>query len=87
MKTFNVEIETEMGNAFQFAGDQKKRFTEYKCERVFVWAYMAGNIRRLPKYVTSAILSAGYAPVYIGGTTYSHSVIGLIPTNNISQGA
>lgn len=85
MKTFNVENQTETVGEFNFAGAQKARFEKYKCERVFRFRYLAGDIRRLPKYVVSEIIGAGYFPVCIGGTALSHSVVGLVPINKIEK--
>ena len=77
MNTFNIETETVPANEFAFCGQQESKAFANNCERVFQFRYIAGDVRNLPKYIWAAIKSAGYIPVHLGGTTYSHSVIGL----------
>lgn len=77
MKAFSVEKETVEVSAFQFAGAQREKASANNVERVFRFRDINGNVAALPKYVRSAIADAGYVPVYLGGTTYSHSIIGM----------
>lgn len=76
-KTFSVTADTEAAADYAFAGEQASKAARYSVERVFRFRDIRGNVLNLPKYIRSAISDAGYEPVYLGGTTYSHSVIGL----------
>lgn len=77
MRNFNIETETKTVDQFNFSGQQKEKFDYNKCERVFRFRFINGNVRNLPKYILNSIEEAGYTAHYLGGTTYSHSVIGL----------
>lgn len=77
-RIFNVETETSTKAEFIFRGAQEKNFDREKCERVFEWRDIRGDVTALPIYVWNAIKSAGYKPVYLGGTTFQYSVIGLV---------
>jgi hypothetical protein len=77
-KQFDVETETSIKSEFNFRGAQEENFNREKCDRVFQWRDVRGDVRNLPNYVCNAISGAGYRPVYLGGTTYKYSVIGLI---------
>jgi hypothetical protein len=77
-KKFNVEIETSTREGFNFRGAQEANFDREKCERVFQWRDIRGNVGRLPNYVWDAIKEAGFKPVYLGGTRFNYSVIGLV---------
>lgn len=80
MKSFNIETETVVTENFIFHGNQANVATRTSSLRVFKWRYIAGNVSNLPKYVQSAIRQAGFTAHYLGGTTFSHSVIGLALT-------
>ena len=76
-KQFDV-IENSLPIAdFPLAGNQGMRARETASVRAFKWRDIRGNTRNLPKYVLAEITAAGFEPHYLGGTTYSHSVIGL----------
>lgn len=66
---------------YEFTGRQEERARAHGVTRVFRFRFIAGDVRRLPAYVTNAISAAGYTPVYLGGTTYKYSVIGLVPVS------
>ena len=77
-RTFSVESQTVPAADFNYVGNQAARAEKYNVERVFVWPRdLRGNELRLPNYVLNACRADGYEPHCIGGTTYSHSVIGL----------
>lgn len=76
-KAFNIAEQTATVSEYAFAGRQAERARELNVERVFTWRDVQGNVRRLPQYVLHAISAAGYEAHCLGGTTYSHSVIGL----------
>lgn len=78
MKTFNIETETTPVTEFEFVGEQLVKATTNNCERAFSFRFLAGNVNALPKYIKSAIAEAGFRPVYLGGTTYKYSIIGLV---------
>jgi len=80
MKTFDIETQTDTLNEFSFAGNQLERAKAHDCVRVFRFRDVRGNVSALPKYIMSAIRAAGYTAHYLGGTTYSYSVIGLAVT-------
>lgn len=77
MNTFNIATQTTPVDDYDFHGNQLGVAVANDCERAFRFRYIAGNVSSLPKYILSAIREAGYTPVHLGGTTYSHSVIGL----------
>lgn len=77
-KKFNVETETATKTEFDFRGNQEASFDSEKCERVFKFRDVRGNVDRLPLYILNAIKSSGFRPVYLGGTTFQYSVIGLV---------
>ena len=77
-KQFNVETETSTKVEFNFRGAQDANFDREKCERVFEWRDVRGDVTRLPNYVWNAIKEAGFKPIYLGGTTFKYSVIGLV---------
>lgn len=74
---FNIDTQTFPVDVFQFAGKQSEMAKYHNVERVFNWSDVRGNVGRLPKYIQTSIKNAGYQAVCIGGTTFSHSVIGL----------
>lgn len=80
MKSFNIESQTTPAENFAFAGNQQSRAESVSAVRVFNWRDIHGNVNGLPKYVLAAIRAAGYTAHCLGGTTYSHSVIGLAIT-------
>ena len=75
---FDVIADTVPANEFEYAGRQREMAEHYNVARVFSWRDIRGNVFALPKYVKAAIAAAGYEAVCLGGTTYSHSVIGLV---------
>ena len=77
MKTFDITTETESVDDFEFRGQQESVAIANDCVRVFRFRYLAGGVQNLPKYIITAIREAGYTPIYLGGTTYKYSVIGL----------
>jgi hypothetical protein len=77
MKQFNIETETTPVADFKFAGRQSEMAKLTNSVRVFTWRDVRGNVNLLPNYVINAIRAAGYEAHCLGGTTYSHSVIGL----------
>lgn len=77
MKQFNIETETVAVETYEFAGNQSKRAIKHNVTRVFRFRDIHGNVKALPNYIKNAIESAGFTAVYLGGTTYDHSVIGL----------
>ncbi|MFA6904562.1 MAG: hypothetical protein WC236_15925 [Gallionellaceae bacterium] len=77
MKTFNIESETVVADEYKFAGNQHARAIAVNAIRVFRFRYLDGDVTSLPKYILKSIRAAGYTAHYLGGTTYSHSVIGL----------
>jgi hypothetical protein len=79
MKVFSVEQDTVPVAQYQFPerSRQAQRALEENVERVFRWRDIRGNVNLLPEYVKKALHAEGYVPVYLGGTTYSHAVIGL----------
>lgn len=74
---FNIATDTTAKGDFAFAGNQAEKAEYYGVERVFNFRDLRGCVGSLPKYVKSAIKDAGFEAVYLGGTTFSHSVIGL----------
>lgn len=81
-KQFSVTAETVAVGDYEFAGEQAAKAERNAIVRVFRFRDIRGNVLSLPKYIRSAISDAGYEPVYLGGTTYSHSVIGLREKTN-----
>lgn len=79
-KQFNVETQTTAAADYAFVGNQAIRSQERNVERVFQWRDVRGNANRLPNYVLDAVRNAGYTAHCIGGTRFSHSVIGLSRT-------
>ena len=77
MRTFNVDTQTATVDKFAFSGNQKQRADETHAVLFFKWRDIRGNVNSLPLYVKNAIFAAGFKPVCLGGTTFSHSVIGL----------
>ena len=79
-RTFDVMTKTTPTNEWEFTSRQKEqaaRAEAQNVERIFKFRAIH-KISGLPKYIASAIESAGYTPVIIGGTTYSYTVIGLV---------
>lgn len=79
-KTFDITAETTQIGEWEFTSYQKEqaaRAEAQKVERIFKFRAIH-KISGLPKYVAAAIESAGYTPVIVGGTTYKHTVIGLV---------
>lgn len=76
---FNVNTDTTVVDEFVFRGQQAARAAATGATRAFEFRDIRGNVGALPKYITAAIAAAGYRPVYLGGTTYQYSVIGLVP--------
>lgn len=79
MKTFDVTADTVPVAEYAFTGQQGQKAQAVGAVRVFDWSCLQGQVKRLPKYVQTAITAAGYRPVVLGGTTYKYSVIGLVP--------
>jgi adenosylmethionine-8-amino-7-oxononanoate aminotransferase len=77
MRIFNVITDTVPAEEYKFAGNQKSAAAATKSIRVFQWRDLRGNVNRLPNYVKQAIHDAGYTAHSLGGTAFSHSVIGL----------
>jgi hypothetical protein len=79
MKSFDVETQTTPVSEYEFPKQsrQARRVSENNVVRLFRWRDVHGDVRLLPNYVKTAISNAGFEPVYVGGTTYSHAVIGL----------
>jgi hypothetical protein len=75
--TFKVNADTVPATEFAFAGNQKSVADANHVVCVFKWRDLRGNVGALPKYVKNAIAEAGFVAVCLGGTTFSHSVIGL----------
>lgn len=78
MKTMNWEIVKPV-SGFPFVGNQAERAETEGATHAFRWRYCAGDVNSLPLYVLTAIKGNGFRPVYLGGTTYSYSIIGLVP--------
>ena len=79
-RTFNITTETTLIAEWEFTSRQKEKAARAEAqnvERIFKFRPIQ-KVSGLPKYVANAIENAGYTPVIIGGTTYSHTVIGLI---------
>lgn len=77
---FNIETQTTAATEWEFTKQQQRQreYAEsFQCERIFQWRDIRGNVNTLPQYVKVAILEAGYVPVFLGGTTFKYSVIGL----------
>lgn len=81
MKTFNAIASSTPVESFAFAGNQAEKAKQAGATRAFRSAFIQGDVKRLPKYMLTAIAAAGFRPVYLGGTTFKHSVIGLVPTH------
>jgi hypothetical protein len=64
---------------FPFAGNQAKHAAATGSVLAFNYRYLAGNIRALPLYIWRAAAENGYTIVHLGGATYKHSVLGLVP--------
>ncbi len=80
MKKFNINTETVAASKYDFRGAQQQRAEIFNAVRVFRFRDIKGNVDSLPKYILASLREAGYTPHYLGGTTYSHSVIGLAVT-------
>jgi hypothetical protein len=77
MREFDIECETRTVAEMSFTGNQECVSDANDCVRAFRFRFLGGNVNSLPKYIRSAIAQAGYTPVYLGGTTYKYSVVGL----------
>ena len=76
-KTFDAIARSVPVSAFKFRGGQGAEAIRLNCERVFDAQYCAGNVKCLPKYMHAGAAAAGFKMVYLGGTTYQYSCIGL----------
>jgi hypothetical protein len=79
--SFDVNKQTVPASDYVFAGNQKNVAEQNSVIRVFTFRCIRGNVSILPNYIKKSIENAGFEPVYLGGTTYSHSVIGLKAKN------
>jgi hypothetical protein len=86
MRAFDIERQTRPVAAMSFSGHQGDVSAANDCVRAFRFRYLAGNVNSLPKYIKLAIAAAGYTPVYLGGTAYKYSVVGLKITTTHDEG-
>lgn len=78
-KTFTIATDTTPVTEFAFAGQQEERSKTAGCTRAFRFRFIQGRVELLPNYILNAIKAEGMEAVYLGGTTYKYSVIGLRP--------
>ena len=81
-KFFDVLSMTTKVSDYKFAGNQESISIAHGVVRVFRTKYIAGDVSKLPDYIKSSVQMAGYKMIYLGVTTYDHSLIGLTEINH-----
>ena len=79
MKNFRIMQKALPIDKFPLAGNQGKMAEHFGATHACYYNWIGGNARAMPLYIWRDAAEHGYTIVVLGGTTYNHSVLGLVP--------